>query len=277
VSIDGSRFVITGGARGIGGDTARVIAERGGVVTIADLLDDVGEANAEHIRSRGGIAHFFHADVSQPDSVQGLMAFASEAMGGIDVLFNNAGINETGAGGLPLGSEESELELMSPELWDRVMGVNVKGSWLCAKYALPHLRRSTSPTIINASSTAGLTAYPSANAYGASKAALIQLTRNLALDLARYRIRVNCYCPSGIVTPLMEDWLSSAPDPEAVRRASVIQNLIPRHGTTAEIAELVCFLADADKSGFINGQAIVIDGGSLAWRGTLPDIGLGDF
>ena len=229
MSIDGSRFVITGGARGIGGDTARVIAERGGVVTIADVLDDVGHANRDYIRSLGGTAEYCHADVSQPESVQSLMEFAAESMGGIDVLFSNAGINEAGAAnGLPLGAAESELELMSPELWDRVMNVNLKGAWLCAKYALPHLRSSVAPTIVITASTAGLTAYPTANAYGPSKAALIQLTRNLALDLARYRIRVNCFCPSGIVTPLMEEWLSSAPDPEAVRRASVIQNLIPR-------------------------------------------------
>jgi NAD(P)-dependent dehydrogenase (short-subunit alcohol dehydrogenase family) len=267
MGVAGLSFVITGGAVGIGAGTARLAASRGARVMVSDLNDDAGQALVEEIRSAGGEAVYQHCDVTDETQVEALMAAAAEAFGGIDILHNNAGIHES------MIASELSLDSMSRATFEKVMGVNVTGVWLCAKYALPHLRRSDKASIINAGSTSSLSGYPQCQAYGASKGAVMQLSKMLAVDLAPDGIRVNCYCPGSIHTQIVDNFLAAAPDPQAMLNTMTKTHLIPRMGQTQDVAELVCFLASPE-SEFVNGAVWTIDGGSLAWRGTLDVLGM---
>jgi NAD(P)-dependent dehydrogenase (short-subunit alcohol dehydrogenase family) len=267
MTIEGLRFVITGAGAGIGAGTAKLAAGRGARIVVADMNDAGGEAVVEEIRAAGGEAIYRHCDVTDESQVAGLMSAAADAFGGIDVLHNNAGIHES------MLSGDLTLEAMSRETFERVLSVNVTGAWLCAKYALPYLKASDSASIINAGSTSSIAGYPQCQAYGASKGAIMQMTKMLAVDLAPHRIRVNCYCPGSIHTQIVDRFLAAAPDPRAMLNTMTQTHLIPRMGQPNDVAELVCFLA-SPASQFVNGAVWTIDGGSLAWRGTLDVLGM---
>ncbi|MFK8040932.1 SDR family NAD(P)-dependent oxidoreductase [Congregibacter sp.] len=267
MGVENLRIVITGAAVGIGAGTAKLAAQRGASVVLSDLNSKDGEALAAEIVSDGGRAIFVPCDVTNEDDVQALMAAASDAFGGIDVLHNNAGIHES------LISSDLTLETMTRETFERVISVNLTGAWLCAKYALPYLRKSDSPSIINAGSTSSITGYPQCQAYGASKGGIMQLTKMLAVDLAADGIRVNCYCPGAIHTQIVDNFLAAAPDPAAMLSTMTNTHLIPRMGQPVDVAELVCFLASPE-SEFVNGVVWNLDGGSLAWRGTIDILGM---
>ena len=267
MGVEGLRFVITGSATGIGEATARLAASKGAKVMVSDMNDEGGEAVAASIRDDGGEAAYQHCDVTNEQQVVALMAAAAEAFGGIDILHNNAGIHES------MLSTELTLETMSLDTFEKVMGVNVTGVWLCAKHALPHLRESDNASIINAGSTSSLSGYPQCQAYGASKGAVMQLSKMLAVDLAPDGIRVNCYCPGSIHTQIVDKFLAAAPDPQAMLNTMTQTHLVPRMGQPSDVAELVCFLASPE-SRFVNGAVWTIDGGSLAWRGTLDVLGM---
>jgi NAD(P)-dependent dehydrogenase (short-subunit alcohol dehydrogenase family) len=277
MTIGGMTFVITGAARGIGAETARLAAELGANVVVSDILVDEGTETAASIRAAGGAATFERADVTDEASVTHLMTRAAETFGGIDVLHNNAGIHET------MVSSEFTFETMSIDTFDRVMAVNVRGAVLCAQQAFPYLRESSrNPSIINAGSTASFAGYPFGLAYGTSKGAIAQMTKNLAVALAPYGIRSNCYCPASVDTQMVTDVtanIHAALDPAAAAAAQepitndaqLGAHLVRRIGTPRDIAELVCFLAQAT---FVNGVTWLIDGGVLAWRDTVDALGM---
>lgn len=267
MSIEGLRFVITGAAAGIGAGTARLAASRGAKVVVSDMNDSGGEALVEEIRKAGGEAVYQHCDVTDEEQVKALMAAAAKAFGGIDVLHNNAGIHESMIG------KDVTIETMGRATFEKVIAVNLVGPWLCSKYSLPYLKESHNASIINAGSTGSWSGYPQNAAYGASKGGIALMTKNLAVDLAPYKIRVNCYCPGSIKTKMVEDFLAASPDPDALINAMTKTHLIPRLGKPQDVAELVCFLA-SDQSQFVNGVMWLIDGGSLAWRGTLDVLGM---
>ncbi|MAM79630.1 MAG: short-chain dehydrogenase [Gammaproteobacteria bacterium] len=267
VGVEGLKILITGGAVGIGAGTARLAASRGACVTVSDVNDEAGEALVEEIRAADGKAIYCHADVTDDKAVSDLMFRAADAFGGIDVLHNNAGIHES------MLTKELTLETMTRDIFERVMNTNVTGVWLCAKYALPYLRESRSASIINAGSTSSISGYPQCQAYGASKGAVMQLTKMLAVDLAPDGIRVNCYCPGSIHTQIVDKFLEAAPDPELMLNTMTLTHLIPRMGKPVDVAEIVCFLASPESS-FVNGAVWTIDGGSLAWRGTNDMLGM---
>ena len=267
VGVEGLKILITGGAVGIGAGTARLAASRGACVTVSDVNDEAGEALVEEIRAADGKAIYCHADVTDDKAVSDLMFRAADAFGGIDVLHNNAGIHES------MLTKELTLETMTRDIFERVMNTNVTGVWLCAKYALPYLRESRSASIINAGSTSSISGYPQCQAYGASKGAVMQLTKMLAVDLAPDGIRVNCYCPGSIHTQIVDKFLEAAPDPELMLNTMTLTHLIPRMGKPVDVAEIVCFLASPESS-FVNGAVWTVDGGSLAWRGTHDMLGM---
>lgn len=269
MGVAGLRFVITGGGTGIGEATARVAAAKGARVMVADLNDETGKRVVGEIRAAGGVAEYSHCDVTDPGQVRALMEATAAAFGGIDVLHNNAGIHETGL----TAPENCGIEAMPVEVFRKVIEVNTVGPWLCAKHALPHLKKSANASIINAGSTGSQSAYPKCMAYGASKGGIRLLTQNLAVELAPYRIRVNCYGPTAIATNMVRDYIKQAPDPAVLEKSLINTSLIPRLGKPEEVAELVCFLASPE-AGFINGAFILIDGGSLAWRGTVDALGM---
>ena len=252
--------VITGAAKGIGRETAIEMARRSARVVVAD--QDLAGANetVQTIQAAGGEGLAVACDVTSRDAIESAMEAAAAQFGGIDVLLNNAGITEATAHG------PSTIETLPDEMFDRVLDVNLGGTWRATRAAIPFLKRSTrGPAIVNASSVGGFVAVPNSVAYCASKAAIINLTRSMAMDLAEYGIRCNCYCPGSIRTGMMDGFIASAGD-AALSHLTAAQ-LIDRLGEPREVANVACFLA-SDESSFMTGSIITIDGGKFAWRGT---------
>ena len=267
MSIEGLRFVITGASAGIGAGTAKLAASKGAKVVVSDLNDKDGESLVTEIIDSGGEAIYQHCDVSDEDQVKELMAKAYKTFGGIDILHNNAGIHDSYV------SHDLSLEAMSLETFEKVLSVNLTGIFLCSKYALPFLKESSQASIINAGSMGTVAGFPNCLAYGTSKGAVGLLTKNLAVELAPHSIRVNRYCPGSIRTEMVDKFLEAADDPKTMLKTLTQAHLIPGMGDPIDVAELVCFLA-SDKSRFVKGVLWLIDGGTMAWRGTMDILGM---
>jgi NAD(P)-dependent dehydrogenase (short-subunit alcohol dehydrogenase family) len=234
--------VVTGGASGIGEAAARALAREGACVAILDINGEGAERVASQI---GGEA--WMCDVSDEEQVHGAMDRIAARQGAIHVLFANAGISIRH----PVADEVACD-------WDRLMSVNVKGVFLCAKHAIAHMPPGAS--IVNTSSVTGIVGVRNRALYSASKGAIVALTRNMALDYADRGIRVNCVCPGFVLTELIAGILKNDP-----QRASRITSMHPlgRLGQPEDIANAVLFLA-SDESSWVTGAAIPIDGGFSA-------------
>ena len=266
--ISGMRFLVTGGARGIGRTTGLMAAGYGAKVVLSDIVDDEGEAVAEEIRAAGGEAVYVHCDMTDEKQIEALMPAAAAAFGGIDVLHNNAGVHES-----QLDATQITLETMSLGIFDTMMAINLRGPWIASKYALPYLKKSDYASIINAGSVGSFLAYPNCTAYAPTKHGIAGLTKALAVDLAQYKIRVNGYCPASINTGMVQMYLEAAEDQEAMLKGMTATHLVHRLGEPEDVAELVCFLAGREAE-FINGTMVTVDGGSLAWRATVDALGI---
>lgn len=242
------RVVITGAAANIGRATAVLFAEEGASLVIADI-DDAARETAEEAADRGAEALFVHTDVTSRDDVKRLMNAAADALGGIDVIVNNAGLQRSGA---VTDFDEDE--------WDALMRVNPRSCFLGAKYGVPHLRRSGGGVIVNTASLAGVRGGPGMTAYSASKGAIVAFTKALATELAPDGIRVNAMCPGWIDTPFNQPAIDFMGGRD--RQAAVIEAAVPlkRQGEPEEIASGMVFLA-SDMSSYMTGQALIIDGG----------------
>lgn len=248
--------LVTGGTSGIGAATVRELLAHGARVMIADIEDAAGAAMVDSLCSAhgAGAARYVHADVALQEHVAAMVAATEQAYGRLDVLVNNAGIGNFG--------ETPELE---PQQWDRVIGVNLTSVFYACKYAIPLLRRQGSGAIVNIASISGLAGDYGFTAYAASKGAVVNYTRALALDHARDRIRVNAVCPGLIETPLT----APALDLPVLRQAWAASVPLSRPGRPEEIAKVVRFLASDDAS-YLTGAIIPVDGGLTAWTGQ-PD------
>ena len=236
--------VVTGGAGGIGRETARRFAEEGARVCIADLADEPGQETAFEV---DGI--YVHADVTDPDDVQRMCSETAERFGGIDVLFNNAGISPP--------DDDSILET-GLEAWERVQNVNLKSVYLCCKYGIPYLLERGGGSIINtASFVAVMGAATSQISYTASKGGVLALTRELGVEFARRGIRVNALCPGPVNTPLLQEIF--AKDPAKAERR-LVHLPMGRFAQATEIAGAVLFLASDDAS-YVNASTFLVDGG----------------
>ena len=254
--LNGSVSIVTGSAGGIGRAIALALAEAGARVVVSDTRTAEGEATVSAIQAAGGEAIFVACDVSNSDQASHLVTASLEHFGRLDVLVNNAGIS----GGSSLAHE---LEL---ETWDRVMAVNLRGPYLCAKHAIPHLI-SSGGTIINIASTYGLIGAPLAPAYCASKAGVINLTRQLAVDYGPHKIRVNAICPGYVDTDMGGFRANLPPEQSAAanarREANAALQPIGRQAQALEIARVAVFLA-SDESSFMTGSILTVDGGCTA-------------
>lgn len=244
--------LITGGGSGIGRAMALAFVREGARVFVADLHAEGAEETARQVRQAGGDATAFRADVTRSADVQAMIAACLEHYGRIDVLCNNAG----------LGSTQTVVDTPE-ELWEDVFAVNVRGTFLCSKYAIPHMIEAGGGSIVNTASVAGLVGIINRAAYCASKGAVISLTKAMAIDHVQQKIRCNCICPGTVDSPWVGRFLDAAPDPAAERAALVARQPMGRLGTPEEIAKAAVYLA-SDDADFITGSALVIDGGLTA-------------
>ena len=258
--LEGKIGLVTGAGQGIGRGIAVELARQGAAaVAVADLDVSNAEETAALVREAGAEAEAIEVDLREAEQIEAMVEHAAASLGGLDVLFNNAGIIDTAL------TEHSDVDTLPVDVWDAVHQVNLRAVWLTTRFAAPHLRISSrGPAIVNTASVSGLTGFAHAPAYGASKAGVVQLTRNIAVDLAP--IRCNCFAPGVIETPLSRAFMERAEDPVALERAMLAPQLIKRMGRTDEVAKLACYLASDDAS-FITGAVIPIDGGALAWMG----------
>lgn len=258
--LDGKVCIVTGSGSGMGRASAAEMAAQGGRVMVTDVNEESGRETVAQILAAGGEADFFRCNLRNGDEIKALMDFTAKRFGGIDVLHNNAAVHETDM------TPNTSVEELSEEVWDAVFDINVKAIWFAVKHAVPYLKESKAASIVNVASTGAFVAYPMAGAYCATKGGVLMLTKAMAVDLAKYRIRCNCYCPGAIDTPMLQKYFEAAEDKAAIMSVLTGAHLIKRLGKAEEIGKLACFLASEDSS-FINGAAYVIDGGTLAWRG----------
>jgi NAD(P)-dependent dehydrogenase (short-subunit alcohol dehydrogenase family) len=238
---------ITGGAQGIGRAVALQFAREGYHVSIVDVHKEAGFEVIRMIRQQGGKAMFMSADISDEQSVRKWIQLTIEDLGGFDILINNAGI---GIGG--------SLLQLSLDDFDRVLSVNLRGTFICSKYAAKWMKNHGHGAIINIASTRALMSEPDTEAYSASKGGILALTHAMAVSLGGTGIRVNAISPGWIET---RDWQSS-PETVLPRHSTEdrLQHPVGRVGKPEDIAHACLFLAD-DKAGFITGQNLIIDGG----------------
>jgi len=244
--------LITGGASGIGRATALLFAREGAAVSVVDLDEIGGQAIAQMIVNEGGRAIFVRCDVSQAADCQRAGQQTVEQLGGLDILFNNAGIIR----------RASVLET-SEEEWDWVMAVNVKSIFLLSKYAIPIMAQAGGGVIVNMASGWGLVGGRKAAAYCASKGAGVLLTKAMALDHGEQNIRVNCICPGDTDTPMLRDEAQQLGKSDEQFLAEAAERPLQRIGKPEDIAQAALYLA-SDASSFVTGTTLVVDGGGLA-------------
>ncbi|THF84629.1 SDR family NAD(P)-dependent oxidoreductase [Cohnella fermenti] len=249
--LEGKIVVITGAGSGIGRCSAQLFAREGASVVVNDVNESRGRETERLIEEEGHQALFIHADVCNPESVQDMVRQAIQHFGRIDVLFNNAGISHVGA-----------IHEVEAEQWDAIMNVNVKGVFLPSKYILPHMMERRSGTVINMSSCVAEIGLARRAAYGATKGAVLALTKAMQVDYAAYGIRVNALVPGTIMTPFVENYLkTSYEDPEAAIAAIKTRQLGGELGRPEDVAYAALYLA-SDESKFMMGAPLYIDGGA---------------
>jgi NAD(P)-dependent dehydrogenase (short-subunit alcohol dehydrogenase family) len=250
--------VVTGAASGIGQATAIKFAAEGATVAIVDLQEEAGLQTAALIQSNGGgKAAFYKADVSDDLQVEVLMRGIIEDYGTVHVLVNNAAMLMT-----------KTVENTTSAEWDRIFRVNTKSVFLCSKYALPELKKNNG-RIVNMASLNGQIGQKGNTAYAASKGAIIAMTKAMAVDYAHCGVRINCVCPAGVATPLLDQWFASMDDPLKGRADQERSHLLGYIASPQEIADTILFLA-SKQSGFITGQSICVDGGASLGYGAGP-------
>lgn len=247
------RAIVTGGAAGIGRAICELFAAEGARVAIADIDAAGGEETLARIRAAGGEALFATTDVSKESDVERMVKAAADAYGGVDVLVNDAAAFVFG-----------EVQDVSEADWRRVFGVNVIGQAHCVKHTLPHLKAAGGGAIVNIASVSGFIAQPAFIPYNASKGAVMQLTRCLAMDLAPHNIRVNCVCPGAVLTAATERHRRFVgADREEFLAEAGASNFMKRVADPREIAYGALFLA-SDEASFVTGTPLIMDGGLTA-------------
>ena len=244
--------IITGAGAGIGRTSALLFAREGARIVASDIDLERAQATAKDIEKAGGECIAVQADVTSVEEVEAMVKKAIGTFGRVDVLMNCAGI-------MPI----MPVWETSEEVWDQVIDINLKGTFLCCKFAILEMQRTGGGSIVNIASGAGITGVPGLSAYCASKAGVLLLTKSMALDCVKDNIRINCLAPGVIDTDLNRSWLNEEDDPEQALRD--LEAVIPIHrmGTPEEVAYCALFLA-SDESSYVTGHPLVVDGGLIA-------------
>ncbi|MEC1645989.1 SDR family oxidoreductase [Bacillus halotolerans] len=259
--LDNKTAVITGAATGIGQATAEVFANEGARVIVGGMNEDQMKETVEAIRQNGGQAEAFHLDVSDEENVKQFADQLKDAYGTIDILFNNAGVDQEGG----------KVHEYPVDLFDRIIAVDLRGTFLCSKYLIP-LMLEKGGSIINTSSMSGRAADLDRSGYNAAKGGITNLTRAMAIDYARNGIRVNSISPGTIETPLIDKLAGTKEQEmgEKFREANKWITPLGRLGKPKEMATVALFLA-SDDSSYVTGEDITADGGIMAytWPGKM--------
>jgi 2-keto-3-deoxy-L-fuconate dehydrogenase len=254
--LDKKIALVTGAGSGIGQEIATLFAEQGAFVLVADIRFEAAEAVAMQILAQEGNAEALRLDVTDEKQVKDVFAQAGQKYGRLDILVNNAGIGHVG----------NVLET-SLEDWERVMAVNARGVFLCSKYAVMQMlaQQPQGGVLVNIASVAGMIAVDRRFSYGASKGAVISITRSIAMDFVGQGIRANAICPGTVHTPFVEGFLERnfADSKDEERQRLHARQPVGRMGRPDEIAHAALYLA-SDEASFVTGSALVIDGGWTA-------------
>jgi NAD(P)-dependent dehydrogenase (short-subunit alcohol dehydrogenase family) len=244
--------IVTGGGAGMGLAVARAYAREGANVVVADINEADGAATVNAIQAAGGEGFFVRVDVADAHAVAAMATNTVKQYGGIDILYNNAAVQ--------LHGQDARAHELSEEIWDKTYGINIRGVWLCAKYVIPAMLERGGGSIINVASPTGLLGCaPGYTAYSSSKGAVYGLTRVMAADYARDRIRVNALVPGPIETPLTKELFA---DP-ATREGLINAVPLGRLGQPEDVVGLAIFLA-SDESAYCTGGSFMVDGGQTA-------------
>jgi len=244
--------IVTGAAMGIGKGIAFVFGREGAKLVLADVNVPEGLKTCRELEKQGYEAFFVECDVSKEDQVKAMIATSVERYGAIHILVNNAGI----------GLYKTVLETTSEE-WDLCLGINLKGAFLCSKYAIPHIRTAGGGSIINIASVHSYQNSSGEAPYAASKGGLLALTRQMAIDFGKDHIRVNAVCPGWTYTPNVQRIFDRYPDPIKFRQEVEQRQILGRLGTSEEVGEATAFLA-SDAASYITGSSIMVDNGMTA-------------
>lgn len=250
MNLDDKVALVTGAGSGIGRASAQKLAAAGAAVVVADVNVDGGEETVSLVNQAGGEASFVRCDVTQAGEVEAMVEAAVGIFGGLDVAVNNAGV----------GGPLLTLDALDEATWDAVINVNLKGVWLCMKYEIPRLLERGGGSVVNVASLAGVVGFRNNAVYAASKHGVIGLTKSAALEYARRNIRVNAVCPGFTETPMVAQMVELVP---GTKERLVRWSPMRRIGMPDEVADAVLYLA-GESSGFVNGHALLIDGGAAA-------------
>jgi NAD(P)-dependent dehydrogenase (short-subunit alcohol dehydrogenase family) len=252
MGIVGRVALVTGGAQGIGAAIVRLFAAEGARVWFCARSEQPGRALEQELRAGGHEVDFRVSDCAVERDARALVAEAAESSGALDILVNNAASSRLGP-----------VETLSLDAWEEVISNNLTSMFLMSREAIPHLRRSTLPSIINLGSTFAFVGAEGSAVYALTKAGTVNFTKTLALELAKDGIRVNALCPGATVTPLYDAWVRTQPDTTTARAALVAQHPLGRLGTPDDMARAALFLA-SDHASFVTGHALLVDGGYTA-------------
>lgn len=244
--MEGKVALVTGGGSGIGRSVALGFAREGAKVVVADVIAEGGEATANLVKNAGGIGVFVKCDVSESNQVKTMIDMAVETFGRLDFAANNAGINGEMAGTVDCTEDN----------WERVIGIDLKGIWLCMKYEIPQMLKHGGGSIVNTSSIAGLV-NAGTPPYSAAKHGVLGLTKTAAVEFAQQGVRINAVCPGVIHTPMTQPLFEQMPD-----KMNQMMSAIPmaRFGQPENIADAIVWLC-GDGASYITGTALSIDGG----------------
>ncbi len=250
--LDGRRAIVTGGGSGIGRGAARLLAREGARVLVLDLDGTRAEMAANEARAAGGQAEAMRGDVTLEADCRAAVAHVRDEWGGLEILVNSAGV-----------IRRADVVHLAEADWDRVMAVNVKSVYLMSRYAVPVMAAGGGGAIVNLGSGWGLKGGPDAVAYCASKGAVVNMTRAMAIDHGPQRIRVNCVCPGDTDTPLLRDEARQLGVDEAAFLAASADRPLARLGVPEDIAQAILYLV-SDAASWVTGTTLVVDGGGIA-------------